>query len=79
MQTLTMIFLQQKMKVASSADRFKIVTAISNRGFEMMVRIFTLCEIRFEVHPILRTFTFRHIVSETVRLFPSSERTYADA
>lgn len=27
------------MKVASQADRFKIVCAIADRGFEMMVRV----------------------------------------
>ncbi|KAF8314071.1 ARM repeat-containing protein [Clavulina sp. PMI_390] len=34
------VFLQQKMKVASATDRLKIVTAIANRGLEMMTHRF---------------------------------------
>ena len=58
-------YVQQKMKSASAADRSKIVTAIANRAFEMMVRVASCVCCHINTQRCI-TFLYRRIASEIV-------------
>lgn len=46
------IFLQQKLKIADTAERKKIVDAVSQRGIEMMVRLSRLFWLILHYHHV---------------------------